>query len=66
LGVPKNTIYNDTLVEVSWLEVKEGYVDVTKTGLNQQPDQLLVSGAMSQGWVAMMLPNDYDPANNNP
>jgi hypothetical protein len=66
LGVPKNTIYNDTLVEVSWLEVKEGYVDVTKTGLNQQPEQLLVSGAMSQGWVAMMLPNDYDPNSNNP
>ncbi|CAD5259417.1 MULTISPECIES: carboxypeptidase-like regulatory domain-containing protein [unclassified Imperialibacter] len=66
LGVPKNTIYNDTLAEVSWLEVKEGYIDVTKTGLNQKPDQLLVSGAMSQGWVAMMLPNDYDPASNNP
>jgi len=67
LGAPKNTIYNDTLSEVSWLQVHEGFIDVTKTGINQRPEQLLVSGAMSQGWIAMMLPGDYAPqGNENP
>lgn len=66
LGAPKNTIYSDSPVEVSWLELKDGFIDVTKEGIAQQPDKLLVSGAMSQGWVAMMLPYNFNPDANNP
>lgn len=66
LGAPKNTIYSDSPLEVSWLELKDGFIDVTKEGIAQKPDKLLVSGAMSQGWVAMMLPYDFNPDANNP
>lgn len=61
-GKPKNVIYEDLPYEVSWIEIKASFIDVTKDGVEQRPDQLVVSGAMLQGRVAQMLPVDYAPA----
>jgi len=65
-GNPLYTPYKDLIQEVSWLEVKDGFIDVTKDGLNQRPDRLVVSGAMSEGRVSYMLPSDYQPERQTP
>lgn len=62
LGKPANMIYKDLPFEVSWVEIKAAFVDVTKDGIHQRPDQLVVSGAMLEGRVAKMLPHDFAPA----
>ncbi len=63
LGEPQNVFYKDLPFEISWIEVQADFVDVTKEGVDQRPDRLVVSGAMLEGRVAKMLPHDYVPAN---
>lgn len=66
LGYPINVVYSDVPYEVSWIEVRDGFIDVTKEGINQRADRLVVAGAMSLGRVAYMLPYDYQPEREDP
>jgi len=51
--------YRDVSSDVSWLEVKGGYVRVNKDGTLLNPTEVIISGDMSLPRVASMLPIDY-------
>jgi hypothetical protein len=54
--------YQDVPGKVSWITLKNKYVIVNKDGVAINPSDIIVSGDMSSGRVASMLPLNYRPA----
>ncbi len=54
-------IYQDVFGQVSWITLKNNQVIVNKDGFPKNPADVIVSGDMSAGRVASMLPLDYTP-----
>lgn len=57
--ITKSVFYRDNTYGLSWIETTSGYVRVNKEGAILNPKELIISGDMSTGRVAMMLPLDY-------
>lgn len=53
--------YQDVSGQVSWINLKNDYVIVNKDGVAINPSEIIVSGDMSSGRVASMLPLNYRP-----
>ena len=58
--VPVRT-YRDVSGPVSWISLKHGYVLVNADGVELNPADVIVSGAMSEDRVSHMLPLNYLP-----
>ncbi len=54
-------IYWDIPFPVSWIEVKGGFLDVTKDGLVVNPLKMVVMGSMFDEKLKSLLPNNYKP-----
>jgi hypothetical protein len=54
-------VYQDVFGLVSWLTLRRGFVIVNKNGYPKNPTDVIISGDMSKGRVASMLPLDYKP-----
>jgi hypothetical protein len=57
-------VYEDVFGLVSWISLKKGFVIVNKDGFAKNAADVVVSGDMSAGRVANMLPLDYKPEEN--
>ncbi|HEY5826555.1 MAG TPA: carboxypeptidase-like regulatory domain-containing protein, partial [Cyclobacteriaceae bacterium] len=57
--ISKSGFYRDISYGLSWIETSTGYVRINKEGAILNPKELIISGDMSLGRVAMMLPLDY-------
>ncbi len=53
--------YDDVNFQVSWLEMKSGFIKTDSTGAFFGPDNTVGSGYMSSLRVGDMLPNDFHP-----
>ena len=54
-------IYADVSGPVSWISINKDFVVVNQDGFPKNPSDVVVSGDMSIGRVANMLPLDYHP-----
>jgi hypothetical protein len=54
-------VYEDVFGLVSWISLKKGFAVVNRNGYAKNPADVVVSGDMSAGRVANMLPLDYKP-----
>ncbi len=54
-------VYRDVYGLVSWIRLSKDFVIVNKDGFAKNPTEVVVSGDMSSGRVAGMLPLDYKP-----
>jgi hypothetical protein len=54
-------VYRDVYGPVSWIRLSKDFVIVNKDGFAKNPTEVVVSGDMSFGRVAGMLPLDYKP-----
>lgn len=54
-------IYRTVPNPVSWIEIKNGFLKITASGLVTTPAHLTVLGAWTESRIADMLPNDYTP-----
>lgn len=57
-SVPR--VYRDMGYKVSWMQLEEGKVTVTKEGLPIDPTRVITSGDMSDQRVSYMLPLNYE------
>ncbi|MGE0589463.1 MAG: carboxypeptidase-like regulatory domain-containing protein [Cyclobacteriaceae bacterium] len=53
-------VYRDMGYKVSWIQLEEGKVTVTKEGLPVDPTKVITSGDMSDQRVSYMLPLNYE------
>lgn len=61
--VSRNVYYKDVYYPISWIEFKNDTLEVNADGVPIYPEQLIVSGKMSQERIPYMLPNDYSIQN---
>lgn len=54
-------VYRDVFGPVSWIRLSKDFVIVNEDGFAKNPTDVVVSGDMSSGRVASMLPLDYKP-----
>lgn len=54
-------VYQDVFGPVSWLTLKKGVILVNKEGFPFHPEDVVVSGDLSNTRVANMLPSNYKP-----
>jgi len=54
-------VYDDVFGMVSWITLKDDFVVVNNKGFPINPTDVIVSGDMSKGRVAAMLPLDFTP-----
>ncbi|MBL7870613.1 MAG: carboxypeptidase-like regulatory domain-containing protein [Cyclobacteriaceae bacterium] len=52
-------VYNDILYPVSWIQVNGGVIRINKSGSVLNPSSVTLSGAMNEGRVADLLPNNF-------
>jgi hypothetical protein len=55
----KYPYYKDISHAVSWVEIKNGYIKVNNDGTLLNAAEVIISGDMSKGRVATLLPLDY-------
>jgi hypothetical protein len=53
--------YRDVSHAIGWLEVKGGFLKVNARGVVQNPGDMIVSGYLSEGRIAQLLPKDFEP-----
>ncbi|HZY78418.1 MAG TPA: TonB-dependent receptor [Cyclobacteriaceae bacterium] len=58
-------VYRNFTDQISWVEVKEGQLGVNDNGIVQNPNDLVLSGTMSNMRVGEWLPFDYTYQNDN-
>ena len=58
-------IYRNITAPISWIEVKGGSLTINDQGIALNPSVMVVSGAMSEARVSELLPNNYEPKNEN-
>jgi hypothetical protein len=58
---PRKRVYDDVFGSVSWISVNNNTLIVNADGVPRNPDDIVVSGDMSLGRIANMLPLDYKP-----
>jgi hypothetical protein len=54
-------VYSDVFGSVSWITLNKGFIVVNRNGFPKRPEDIIVSGDMTSGRVAQMLPLDYQP-----
>jgi hypothetical protein len=53
--------YRDVSHAVGWLEVHGGFLKVNSMGVVQNPGNMIVSGYLTEGRIAQLLPRDFRP-----
>ncbi len=59
LEISKSIFYTDDSHEISWIEAKDDFVLVNREGALLNPKEVMISGDMTSGRVASMLPLNY-------
>lgn len=54
-------IYRDIPHPVSWIELKDQFLQIDQQGAILNPGNMVVSGEMSEPRIALLLPYDYTP-----
>lgn len=56
-------IYQDIFGSVSWISLRNNSIIVNENGFPHRPEEVIVSGDLSKGRIANMLPLNYRPKN---
>ncbi len=61
-GKARSKTYDDMDFPVSWVELKNGTIDVDSRGNPLDPENMTTDGQMGKGRVSELLPYDYNPS----